>query len=438
MIPAPPPLLLRSGRVIDPSAGIDRLADVLVENGRIAHIAPSGGPAPAGAQVIDATGQIVCPGFVDLHTHLRFPGFPDKETIESGTRAAAAGGFTTVCAMANTRPVVDSPRVLEHVLDECRRSACIHVHQLAAVSIGLLGEQLADLWSLSEAGAVAFSDDGKPVWKASVMEEALGWSQTLDRVVSVHEEDPAVVRGGMANAGHRAARLNLPPWPCAGEATLVARDIALLEQVGGNLHIAHVSCAETVALLRAARDRGLHVTAEVTPHHLRLTDRLLEGDPDLSLTPAHPCCKVNPPLRSEHDLEALIGALADGLIQAVATDHAPHAQVDKSGTFVDAAFGFSTIETALPLLLDLRRAHRLSLAVIVERLTCGPARVFGLDAGTLGVGSPADVCVFDPNARWQVTGEALHSRGKNTPLLGAHLIGRVTHTIAAGVVVHAT
>ncbi|HEY8684817.1 MAG TPA: amidohydrolase family protein, partial [Chloroflexota bacterium] len=187
MILAPPPLLLRSGRVIDPSAGIDRLADVLVENGRIAHIVPSGAPAPAGAQVIDATGRIVCPGFVDLHTHLRFPGFPDKETIESGTRAAAAGGFTTVCAMANTRPVVDSPRILEHVLDECRRSACIHVHQLAAVSIGLLGEQLADLRSLSEAGAVAFSDDGKPVWKASVMEEALGWSQTLDRVVSVHE-----------------------------------------------------------------------------------------------------------------------------------------------------------------------------------------------------------------------------------------------------------
>ncbi len=436
MIPTPRPLVIRAGRVIDPSAGLDRLADVLLEEGRVAHIAPPLGPVPDGAQVVDAAGQIVCPGFVDLHTHLRFPGFPDKETIASGTRAAAAGGFTTICAMANTQPVVDSPHVLEAVLDECRRTACVRVHQLGAVSIGLRGERLADLRALAEAGAVAFSDDGKPVWNASVMEEALGWSQILDRVISVHEEDPAIVQGGMANEGERAARHYLPPWPCGGEASLVARDIALLAQVGGKLHIAHASCAETVALLRAARDRGLQVTAEVTPHHLRLTDRLLEGDLDLSLPPAHPCCKVNPPLRSEHDVEALVEALAEGLIEAVATDHAPHNRADKSGSFIDAAFGISAIETALPILLDLERMRRISLPVMVERLTCGPAQVFGLNAGTLRIGSPADVCVFDPDACWQVTDETLYSRGKNTPLLGATLTGRVTHTIVAGNLVH--
>lgn len=438
MRPAPQPLVIRAGRVIDPSVGLDEIADVLLADGRVARIAPPHAPVPDGAQIIEATGQVVCPGFVDLHTHLRFPGFPDKETIQSGSRAAAAGGFTTVCAMANTQPVVDTREALVAVLEECRKTASVRVHQLGAVSIGLRGEQAADLQALSAAGAAAFSDDGKPVWNPSLMEEALGWSQTLDKVISVHEEDPALVRGGMANAGEPAARHHLPPWPCAGEASLVARDIALLEQVGGKLHIAHASCAETVALLHAARNRGLAITAEVTPHHLRLTDRLLDGDSNLSLPAAHPCCKVNPPLRSEHDVEVLVEALAEGLIQAVATDHAPHAPADKSGSFGEAAFGFSAIETALPLLLDLERLGRISLPVIVERLTWGPARVFGLDAGSLRIGSPADVCIFDPAETWQVTDETLYSRGKNTPLLGAHLTGRVTHTIVAGTLVHTT
>lgn len=432
----PPPVLIRAGRVIDPSVGLDCIADVRLEDGLIAVVADTDVVASAGVTVVEAAGKIVCPGFVDLHTHLRFPGFPDKETIASGTAAAAAGGFTTVCAMANTEPVVDSAAVVEQVRVECERSARVHVRQLGAVSIGLRGLQLANLPSLAQAGAIAFSDDGKPVWDAALMAEALRWSQTLEKVISVHEEDPTLVRGGMANAGERSIRLNLPPWPCAGEASLVARDLALLERVGGRLHIAHVSCAETVTLLRAARDRGLSVTAEVTPHHLRLTDRLLDGDSELSLPPAHPCCKVNPPLRSEDDAEALVVALADGVIQAVATDHAPHARWDKGGSFLDAAFGFSAIETALPLLLELERNGRLSMSVLVERLTCGPARIFGLPAGTLRVSAPADVCVFDPHAPWHVTSETLHSRGKNTPLLGAELTGRVTHTIVAGKLVH--
>jgi dihydroorotase len=432
----PAPLLIRGGRVIDPSAGLDRVADVLLQEGRIATVTDPGLPAVAGASVVDAGGHIVCPGFVDLHTHLRFPGFPDKETVESGTAAAAAGGFTTVCAMANTDPVVDSASVLQQVLDECDRSAFVRVHQLGAVSAGLEGRELADLRSLANAGAAAFSDDGKPIWNAPLMEEALGWSQVLEKVVSVHEEDPAIVRGGVANAGGLAEALKLPPWPCTGEASLVARDITLLERVGGRLHIAHVSCADTVALLRAARDRGLAVTAEVTPHHLRLTDRLLEGDAELALAPAHPCCKVNPPLRTQHDIDALVAALADGLIQAVATDHAPHTSRDKDRPFAAAAFGFTSIETALSLLLDLERQGLLSMSILVERLTCGPAQVFGLAAGTLRMGAPADVCVFDPTAAWKVTSESLRSRGKNTPLLGAELVGKVTHTIVGGELVY--
>ena len=432
----PPPLLIRSGRIIDSSAGIDFVGDVSIVAGRILAVGRPGLPAPDGAVEIDAGGLIVCPGFVDLHTHLRFPGFPEKETIESGTAAAAAGGFTTVCAMANTDPVVDSVEVVQQVRAECRRSARVHVQQLAAVSLGLRGEALAPLSALAETGVPSFSDDGKPIWNGSLMEEALGWSGILGKPISVHEEDPGLVRGGVANAGEPAKRLSLPPWPCSGEASLVARDLRLLEEVGGRLHIAHVSCRETVELVRAGRARGLPVTAEVTPHHLRLTDALLAGEPARGLPPAHPCCKVNPPLRAPHDVEALVDALADGTIGAVATDHAPHAAADKQPPFTAAAFGFTAIETALPLLLDLERESMLGMARLVECLTCGPARIFGLDAGTLRPGAPADVCVFDPHAVWRVTDGALMSRGKNTPLQGVELTGRVTHTVVGGELVH--
>lgn len=431
----PGAVLIRNGRIVDPSSGYDEVADLLLHRGRVAA---RGSALPASSpdtEVIDATDLIVCPGFVDLHTHLRVPGFPGKETMATGTGAAAAGGFTTVCAMANTDPVVDNVEVLRGVLAEADREAQVRVRQLAAVTHGLRGERLTDIAALANAGAVAFSDDGKPVWDAGIMKEALRTCSAAGRPVSVHEEDPILVGKGVANAGPIARRLGLSEWPCAGEAGMVARDIGLLQETGGHLHIAHVSCAETVSLIRAARASGLEVTAEVTPHHLRLTDRLLEGDATLRLPPGHPCTKVNPPLRSEGDVEAMVEALANGTIDAVATDHAPHSAADKNQPYDRAAFGISAIETALPLLLDLVRIGALDLPTLVERLTSGPARVFGLES-SLRPGSGADVCIFDPERMWTVVPEALRSKGKNTPLIGATLTGQVVCTIVGGNIVH--
>ncbi|HZU13794.1 MAG TPA: dihydroorotase [Chloroflexota bacterium] len=429
-MPSPRRLLIHGGQVIDPSGGISGLFDVVVEDGRISALVEPD-QAPSGIYRIEADGMVVTPGFVDLHTHLRFPGFPEKETIASGTRAAAAGGFTTVCAMANTRPVVDTVEILRVIEAEVRRSAAVRVRQLAAVTMGLAGEHLTDMPALVAAGAVAFSDDGKPVGDVDIMESALRASAELGAVISVHEERAG--SAGAANPGP-ARQLGLAAWPCTWEAEMVARDVGLLERTGGRLHIAHVSCAETVQIIRMAKQRGLPVTAEATPHHLRLDDSLLLGT--AILPPGSPQTKVNPPLRDRSDVEALVAGLADGTIDAVATDHAPHAAPDKEGSFAQAAFGFTGLETALPVLLDLVRAGSLSLPALVERLTEGPARVFGLDAGTLRPGAPADVTIFDPEARWTVAPEILESRGKNSPLLGHEMRGRVSCTLVGGQVVH--
>ncbi|MGI8825403.1 MAG: dihydroorotase [Chloroflexota bacterium] len=427
--------LIRGGRVIDPGPGFDEVADVLVRDGLVVAV---GEPVGAVQDVVTlpAVGCVVCPGFIDLHTHLRFPGFPDKETIASGTAAAAAGGFTTVCAMANTEPAVDSPAVLAEVLSAASREAHVRVRQLAAVTHGLRGQKLTDMRALADAGAVAFSDDGKPVWDEDIMREALLGSSALDLPISAHEEDPAIVGGGVANAGRRARRHGLEAWPCEGESSMVRRDIALLEEAGGRLHVAHVSCAETVELIRSAKERGLRLTSEVTPHHLTLTDELLDGDPPTDLEPAHPLTKVNPPLRSRQDVEALIEALTHGTIDAVSTDHAPHSDSDKAKTFATAAFGFSSIETALPLLLGLVRDGCLGMSTLLERLTSGPARVFNVEGGNLAAGRAADICIFDPEKRWVLRPDVLRSKGKNTPLLGRELRGRVMYTLVAGRVVH--
>ncbi len=435
MPPTPRLILIRNGHVVDLGQRIEGPLDVLIERGKIVQLQPRDAEIPESAYRVEAGGQIVCPGFVDLHVHLRFPGLPEKETMESGTAAAAAGGFTTVCAMANTRPVVDSVEVLRQVQEEAERAARVRVCQLAALTCGLQGERMTDLSALADAGAVAFSDDGQPVFNSEIMQEALSRMDGLNRTISAHEEDRAIVDRGVAN--QRAAQaLGLPPWPCQGEARMVERDISLLREAGGRLHIAHVSCARTVDLIRAAKADGLAITAEVTPHHLLLTDRLVEGDASSGLQPGHPNTKVNPPLRTEEDAEALLGGLLDGTIDAIATDHAPHAAADKNKPYAEAAFGFTGSETALPLLLELVSRGRIALPFLIEKLTLGPARVFGLDAGTLHPGAPADVTIFDPDAAWTVAPHELHSLGKNTPLLGRELHGRVSMTMVDGQIVH--
>jgi dihydroorotase len=429
------PFLFRNARIVDSSDSYDKIGDLLIANGRVAHRGAPLSVLPPDTEILDASGLVASPGFVDLHTHLRYPGFPAKETMASGSAAAAAGGFTTICCMANTDPVVDSVPVLRHVLETASREARVRVLQFAAVSVGLEGVELTNFAELLGAGAAGFSDDGRPVRNAEMMRTALETGARLNTFVSAHEEDSDLVADGVANAGERARRLGLSEWPCSGEAAMIARDVRLAESTGGRLHVAHVSCADSVPIIRDAKLRGIRVTAEVTPHHLRLTDALLDGDPALGLAPAHPCVKVNPPLRSAEDVEVLVEALADGTIDAVATDHAPHAPADKSVPFAESAFGFSGIETALPLCLELVREGRIPLSSMVGRLTVGPAAILGRIA-SLRPGSIADVCIFDPEEMWTVTAGAMRSKGKNTPLLGARLEGCVRYTLVGGAIVH--
>src|SRR5579885_515787 len=423
------PLFLTGGRVIDPANGVDSVADVLIEDGRIAAVGRSLGH-PDGARVVDVAGCAVAPGFVDLHCHLREPGRSHKETIQTGLAAAAAGGFTTVCCMPNTTPPLDDPELVQAVLARGRAVSPVHLYVIAAISRGQQGMALAPLADLAAAGAVAFSDDGRPVWNEPLMRLALRASRELDIPLSLHEEDPRLAAGGVMNAGRVSVQLGLHGLPAAAEEAMIARDTRLVAEEGGRIHIAHVSTARAVALVRAARERGLPVSGEATPHHLTLTEDLAarpwDGRPYDTRT------KVNPPLRTREDVEALIEGVRDGTITAIATDHAPHAASDKCCSYEEAAFGISLFETALGSLCELVHQGRLALPLLVERLTRGPARLFGLDAGTLSVGAGADIVVFDPDEEWTVDASRFLSMGKNTPLDGATLRGRVRLTIAGG------
>ena len=425
----PPPITLAGGRVLDPARGLDRVADVLIIDGCIAAVGQGLG-YPDGARVIDVAGRVVTPGFVDLHCHLREPGQDHKETLRSGLAAAAAGGFTTVCCMPNTVPPLDVPERVRLVRARAAAVSPVRLHVIAAISAGQQGARLAPLRELAAAGAVAFSDDGRPVWNATLMREALRTAASLGLPLSVHEEDPQLAAGGVMNAGATAAGLGLRGLPAAAEEAMITRDLALLAAEGGRLHIAHVSTRGAVALLRDARARGLAVSAEATPHHLTLTEDLVarpwNGRPYDTRT------KVNPPLRTAADVAALVAGLADGTIAAIATDHAPHAAVDKRCPYEEAAFGISLFETALASVLSLVHGGHLGLAALVERLTAGPARLFGLDAGTLAPGARADVVVFDPDAQWTVRAASFLSRGHNTPLDGATVRGHVVLTLAGG------
>ncbi|MFC1901796.1 dihydroorotase [Chloroflexota bacterium] len=418
------PLLIQGGRIIDPGQGMDRTGSLLIEDGIIAWLG-EGTPPPPDYDILDADGFIVCPGFIDLHCHLRQPGFEEKETIATGTRAAANGGFTTVCCMPNTSPPLDSEATINYVRAVAAQEGVIRVLPIGCVSRGRHGEELVDMGELEMAGAVAYSDDGSPVSSPEIMRQALEYSRDFNRPIIDHCENMFLSQGGQMNEGVVSLELGLRGIPAAAEELIVKRNLDLARQTGGHVHIAHVSTGGSVELIRAAKEAGIPVTAEVTPHHLTLTEAAALGY-DTS-------AKVNPPLRTSQDTRALLRGLNDGVIDIVATDHAPHTEADKNCEFTEAAFGISGFETALGSLARLIHRSDLSLNTLIAALTIGPARILGYEKlGTLETGAPADITIFDLHREWVVDPARFASKGKNTPLAGTTLKGKVMATIFLG------
>ena len=420
-------ILLRGGRVIDPSVGRDEIADVLLRDGRVEAVSGSLG-TPDGAEVIDCAGLFVSPGFIDVHCHLREPGREDVETVATGARAAAAGGFTAVCAMPNTEPVTDNQAAVGFILRQGLRADAARVYPIGAISVGQRGESLAEFGEMVGAGAVAVSDDGKPVVSAHLMRTALEYAQAFDIPVIDHCEEPTLAKGGSMNEGMMSARLGLRGIPAEAEEIMVIRDILLARRTRGHVHLAHMSTAGSVELIRWGKERGINVTAEVTPHHLTLTEAAVAG------YDTH--AKMNPPLRTESDVEALREALRDGTIDLVATDHAPHHYDAKEREFADAPFGIVGLETALALVVtELVEPGMIDFPALVDRMSTRPAKLFHLDGGTLAKGAVADVTVFDPAREWIVEPSKFLSKGRNTPYAGDKLRGRAICTIVGGRVV---
>ena len=419
-------VVIRHGRVIDPGR-INGQADVLIQDGTIAQVG-KGLAVPPGATVMDASGKWVLPGFVDLHVHLREPGFEYKETIQTGTSAAVAGGFTSVCCMPNTSPVNDNQSVTEFILDKARAAGLAHVFPIGAITKGSEGKELAEFGELKDAGCVAVSDDGKPVMNGMVMRRALEYARAFALTVVDHCECLHLSEGGCMHEGLVATELGLHGVPAAAEDVMVARNLALAELTGGRLHLAHLSTAGSVRMVREAKARGIKVTAEACPHHFLLTDEAVRE--------FNTNAKMNPPLRSRKDVDAIKAGLKDGTIDAIATDHAPHADFEKQREFDYAPFGVVGLETAWGLALTLVDEGTLSVEQVVALLTVQPARAFGLPKGTLAVGADADVTIVDPEAQWVVEPERFRSKGRNTPFAGWKLKGRVVTTIVSGRVVY--
>ena len=428
---------ITGGRVIDPAQRIDRLADVLVSHGAIEAVdAPGAFDSAELDTTLDVAGKVVAPGFIDLHTHLRTPGEEWKEDFASGASAAARGGFTTICAMPNTNPAVDNPEVLAANVELARRDSVVRVEHIAAITVERAGKQLSPIVSLVDGGAVAFSDDGDPLQSSNMMRQALTYAHDLLIPIINHAEDRSLVSEWDMNEGAVSARLGLMGQPTAAEVAMIARDIELARMTGGRLHIPHVSASDSVELIRNAKNDGLRVTAEVTPHHIALTEDWVYGEhgntPATVTASAYDTnAKMAPPLRHNSDVEELYEGLKEGVIDAIATDHAPHAETDKQCTFSEAANGIIGMETAFALAASVCDGD---LPMIIERLTTGPARAMGFwNSGSLKVGKPADIAIIDPEAHWKVSTEALGSKSANTPLLDMTLRGRVVQTFVGGI-----
>ncbi len=416
-------LIIKGGRVIDPASGIDKAQDIYIDGDRIVR-PPKNNKKPAGAEVIDAKGLIVAPGLVDMHCHLREPGFEYKEDITSGTRAAAAGGFTTICCMPNTSPVNDSRSVTEFIIAQAKKAGFCKALPIGAITKGSMGAELAEMGEMAEAGCIGFSDDGKPVANAEIMRHALEYAKTFGRTIISHCEEPSLSAGGVMNEGAVSTRLGLRGIPSAAEEVMVARDISLARLTGARLHIAHVSTAGSVELIRRAKAEGINVTAETCPHYFTLTD---EG-----VMSYNTYLKVNPPLRTEADRKAIIRGLSDDTLDVIATDHAPHAASEKDVEFDLAPFGISGLETALALAMALAHSGLIPMVELLKKLTVNPALALGMAPPSLAPGSPADIVLIDPEMEKTVRPEMLLSKGKNTAFSGLVLKGWPIMTIREG------
>lgn len=422
-------ILVKHGLIIDPSQKINEVRNVLIEGGKI-----KGYPGEteeyekdSSVQVIDARGKIVSPGFIDMHVHLREPGFEYKETIRTGCLAAAVGGFTSVVCMPNTNPINDNASVTEYILFKARTEGVVNVFPVGAITKGEKGETLAEIGEMHEAGCVAISDDGQPVMDSGVMRHAMEYVKAFGIPVIDHAEDLNLSANGVMNEGFTSTKLGLKGIPNASEEVMIARDIMLAELTGAHLHVAHVSAAGSVRLIRDAKKRGVRLTAEATPHHFTLTDKVVLGYDTNA--------KVNPPIRGPEDVEAIKEGLRDGTIDIIATDHAPHSEDEKKVEFDLAPFGISGLETALPLALRLVSDGTLTLPELIKKLTCNPAQIIDINRGTLKVGSTADVVIFDPDKAVTVDRNKFRSKGKNSPFHGWQLSGSVLYTIVGGRVV---